>query len=201
MHLVAYEEAAKIAEDNPTPANCAKAGLAALEVVRHKNSKRLAWRWANWAVEWAQEAGLAVDESILGSGRWPETEALRRLLEDVVLGDWRGELPELAAELRRQYNEAKLAEEWQEFEAAYPDDPMWVTEAADVYYYAVKLDRIGEVERLSEITGLPLPVLRRIAEAKYRLRVQRGRFAGRDDEAELAACRAVLERHLKSENE
>ncbi len=199
MHLMAYEEAAATAERDPTPANLARAGLAALEVVRHKNSKRLAWQWANWAVEWAQEAGLEVDESILGYGRRPETEALRRLLEEVVNGDWRGELPELAAELRRQYNEAKLREEWDEFRAAYPDDPMWVTEAADIVYYAVKLDRVEEVERLAEITGLPILVLRQIAEAKYRLRVERGRFAGRDDEGELAACQAVLEAYRGKE--
>lgn len=76
-HLVDYEEAR--GEE-------AKA-LAAVEVVKHKSSKRLAWSWAETAAEHAEAAGIANAFDLLGTGRWPETDALadavRNLTQEV----------------------------------------------------------------------------------------------------------------------
>ena len=68
MHLVDYEEA---------KGDKAKA-LAACEVVRYKNSKRLAWGWTETAIEHAADAGAVenVLYDIAGNGRYPNVDAL-----------------------------------------------------------------------------------------------------------------------------
>jgi len=65
-HLVEYEEA---------QGDKAQA-LAAILVVRHKNSKHLAWGWARTAAKHAQAAGVDNASDLLGNGRWPKTDAL-----------------------------------------------------------------------------------------------------------------------------
>lgn len=70
-HLVEYENA---------QGEKAKA-LAALEVVKMKNSKRLAWNWANTAISHAYIAGINNPSDMVGNGRWPETKALEDALK------------------------------------------------------------------------------------------------------------------------
>ena len=65
-HLVDYEEA---------KGDKAQA-LAAIVVVGRKSSKSLAWGWAETAAEHAEAAGVSNALDLLGSGRWPETDAL-----------------------------------------------------------------------------------------------------------------------------
>lgn len=69
-HLVDYEQA--IGEK-------AKA-LTAIQVVRHKNSKRLAWGWADTAIEHAEAAGIEDAGYLVADGRWPEMGELKKAL-------------------------------------------------------------------------------------------------------------------------
>ena len=72
MHLVRYEEASGEIEK----------ALAAIEVVSHKNSKRLAWQWADVAIAHAENAGIADAGYLVPDGRYPAMEELkRRILE------------------------------------------------------------------------------------------------------------------------
>lgn len=71
--LVDYEEA---------KGNKAKA-LAAIEVVKHKNSKRLAWSWGKTAAEHAEAAGVTDAFDLLGTGRYPETSALENAIRNL----------------------------------------------------------------------------------------------------------------------
>lgn len=70
-HLVSYEEA-----EGPKDK-----ALAALVVVEYKSSKRLAWRWAEQAAEHAIDAGVSDAYDLLGRGRRPKVEPLRKALE------------------------------------------------------------------------------------------------------------------------
>lgn len=70
-HLANYENAKEPLEKT----------LAALVVVENKNSRRLAWEWAETAAEHAEEAGVLNAGSLLGNGRWPKVETLRKVLK------------------------------------------------------------------------------------------------------------------------
>lgn len=72
-HLTNYEEAKEPREK----------ALAALVVVENKSSKRLAWRWAETAAGHAEEAGVLNADSLLGNGRRPEIEPLRKALREL----------------------------------------------------------------------------------------------------------------------
>lgn len=70
-HLVDYEEAT----------NEKDKALTALTVAEHKSSKSAAWSWAETAAEHAQSCGIENAEALLGSGRYPLTEPLRKVLQ------------------------------------------------------------------------------------------------------------------------
>ena len=57
--------------------------LAAIEVVKHKNSKHLAWSWGKTAAEHAEAAGVANAFDLLGTGRYPETSALENAIRNL----------------------------------------------------------------------------------------------------------------------
>lgn len=69
-HLIAYEEARMEKEK----------ALAAIEVVGHKNSKRLAWAWADTAAEHAESLGIDNALDLLGNGRWPDVDRLKETI-------------------------------------------------------------------------------------------------------------------------
>ena len=71
MHLSDYEEAAT---------EKGKA-LAAIEVVSYKNSRRLAWQWADIAVVHARKAGIEDAGYLVSGERYPEMGELKERLQ------------------------------------------------------------------------------------------------------------------------
>lgn len=69
-HLLDYEEAKTEKEK----------GLAALACSRAKSAKSGAWSWAETAARHAEACGIENAVELLGSGRWPELDALRAAL-------------------------------------------------------------------------------------------------------------------------
>lgn len=69
-HIVAYEQARSEMER----------ALCAIEVVRHKNSKRLAWYWAGIAVGHAENAGIPNPGYHVLGDSWPNCSELERFL-------------------------------------------------------------------------------------------------------------------------
>ena len=69
-HLVDYEKA---------QTEKARA-LAAIEVARHKSSNRLAWTWANRAIEHAEKAGIEDAGYLVADGRRPSCSELEERL-------------------------------------------------------------------------------------------------------------------------
>lgn len=55
--------------------------LAAIEVAEHKNSKNLAWSWADAAIDHAVAAGIANAEDLVEGTRYPNCNALKQALE------------------------------------------------------------------------------------------------------------------------
>lgn len=69
--LVDYEEATTEKEK----------ALTAIEVAEHKNAKRLAWSWADTAIDHAIATGMANAESLVTGGRYPDCTALKQALK------------------------------------------------------------------------------------------------------------------------
>ena len=70
MHLVEYEEARTEKER----------ALAAIEVARHKNSRRLAWSWADTAIKHAEKAGIRDAGYLVTGNRYPDCSELEAKL-------------------------------------------------------------------------------------------------------------------------
>jgi len=73
VHLVNYEEA-RTEKDK---------ALAAIEVARRKNSKALAWSWAEKAIEHAERAGIEDAGSLVAGGRYPDCTELEKRLRSL----------------------------------------------------------------------------------------------------------------------
>jgi len=57
--------------------------LAAIEVARHKSSKRLAWTWADRAIEHAEKAGIEDAGYLVADGRYPVCTELEERLRSL----------------------------------------------------------------------------------------------------------------------
>jgi len=83
-HLVDYEDAARKAKETQNPKDHAKAALCAIDVVARKNSKQLAWSWAETAIDHAEKAGIPDAEYLVEGGRYPGMEELEKCLLGLV---------------------------------------------------------------------------------------------------------------------